>query len=261
MECSSGPGCKDNYKRTPSQLAFKVGPLKVLLIMPAKNSIKIYAENAIYHVYNRGVEKRIIFQDDQDYKVFLSYLKEYLSPPLKIEDLIKKSFDLKGRTFKGIARQPNNYSNQIELLAYCLMPNHFHLMIKQNENKNSINEFVQSLLVRYSMYFNKRYNRVGSLFQGKYKAVMVLDELYLLHLSRYIHLNPSEYTTDLVNSYSSYGEYLGIRNTDWVKPRPILLYFENEKANPEFKRINNYKNFVESYLKENLDILENIALE
>lgn len=229
--------------------------------MPAKNSIKIYAENTIYHVYNRGVEKRIIFQDDEDYKVFLSYLKEYLSRPPKPEELLLKTFSLKGRTFKGIPRQPRNYHQQIKLLAYCLMPNHFHLLVKQNENKDSLKEFMQSLLTRYSMYFNKKYERVGSLFQGKYKAIIVMDEMYLLHLSRYIHINPYEFTNDLVNAYSSYGEYLGTRHSNWIDPSLILAYFENKKFLPEFKKVITYKSFVENYTKRNKKDLENITLE
>jgi putative transposase len=229
--------------------------------MPAKNSIKIYAENTIYHAYNRGVEKRKIFLDEQDYKVFLNYLKEYLSPPPKPEERILKSFGLKGRTFKGIPRQVNNYHGKIELLAYCLMPNHFHLLIKQGNDKNVLKEFMQSLLTRYSMYFNKKYERIGSLFQGKYKAIIVMDEIYILHLSRYIHLNPYEYTKNLVEAYSSYGEYLGLRKTSWVNPNLILAYFENKKFLPEFKKTVSYKNFVEDYLKDATEILGNVTLE
>ena len=90
--------------------------MKVLLIMPAKNVLKVYVENSYYHIYNRGVEKRIIFKDDQDYGVFLGYLKEYLSPPNDVIKL-KQEFTLKGESFKGVPRQPNNYSKEIELLA------------------------------------------------------------------------------------------------------------------------------------------------
>lgn len=229
--------------------------------MPSKYSIRTYAENTIYHVYNRGVEKRKIFLDEQDYKVFLSYLKEYLSPPAKPEDVNKKVFRLRDRIFGAVPRLPNNYFNQIDLLAYCLMPNHIHLLIKQNDDKYSLREFIHSLLLRYSMYFNKKYNRVGSLFQGKYKAIIVVDEKYLLHLSRYIHINPLEYTKDLINAYSSYAEYLGIRNTTWIKPKLILNYFENQKPIPKTKSINTYKNFVENYIKENSDLINDLKLE
>lgn len=231
--------------------------------MAAKNSVKIYAENTIYHVYNRGVEKRKIFLDEQDYKVFLSYLREYLSPPPKPEDINKKMFRLRDRIFEAVPRLPKNYFNQIDLLAYCLMPNHIHLLIRQSDNRDSIKEFTHSLFLRYSMYFNKKYNRVGSLFQGKYKAIIVMDESYLLHLSRYIHINPLEYTEDLINAYSSFAEYLGIRSTNWIKPDLILSYFENQnqKMSFDFKHINTYKKFVENYIKENSDLINDLKLE
>ncbi len=229
--------------------------------MPSKYLIRFFAENTIYHVYNRGVEKRKIFLDSQDYKVFLSYLREYLSPPPKAGEIKQKVFYLKDRIFKGVTRQPNNYYGQIELLAYCLMPNHFHFLTKQNENRSSLKEFMHSLLLRYSMYFNKKYDRVGTLFQGKYKAIIVMDEVYLLHLSRYIHINPSEITGDLINAYSSYAEYLGVRNTSWINPNLILSYFENQKFLPEFKKAVTYKGFVKNYLKDNPEGLENLTLE
>lgn len=227
--------------------------------MPAKYSVKIYAENTIYHVYNRGVEKRTIFLDEQDYKVFLNYLKEYLSP--KSSDLKIRNIYVQGRTFTSIPRQPKNYSNKIDLLAYCLMPNHFHFVIKQKDDKDSLKEFMQSLFTRYSMYFNKKYSRVGSLFQGKYKAIIVMDETYLLHLSRYIHINPYEITNSLINWYSSYAEYLGIKHTPWIKTNLILNYFDNNKLLPEFKKVNTYQEFIENYIKDSKEFISDIILE
>src|SRR3989344_191933 len=97
--------------------------------MPARNSRKIYSDGGIYHIYNRGVEKRIIFEDEQDHKVFLNYLKEYLSP-FEAKELVKTTFVVRGSTHLGFKRKPKNYNNQLELLAYCLMPNHFHLILK-----------------------------------------------------------------------------------------------------------------------------------
>lgn len=225
--------------------------------MPARNSRKIYSDGGMYHVYNRGVEKRIIFEDEQDYKVFLKYLKEYLSPPSKSPT--KTSFLIRNQSYVGIERQPKNYNTQLELLAYCLMPNHFHLLIKAIQGK-SLKTFMQSLLTRYSMYFNKKYKRVGSLFQDRYKAVFVNEESYLLHLSRYIHLNPAEYTKDLLKAYSSYADYLGLRNTEWINSKLILSYFNN-KVLPDFVKVNSYKNFVENYKSDSKSILGNIIIE
>ncbi|OGM05243.1 hypothetical protein A2715_04795 [Candidatus Woesebacteria bacterium RIFCSPHIGHO2_01_FULL_39_32] len=226
--------------------------------MPAKNSRKIYVKNGYYHAYNRGVEKRNIFEDTQDYKVFLRYLKESLVPPNELK-INPKEFTLKGQAFKGVPRKPKNFHGKIELIAYCLMPNHFHLLLKQVDDI-SLQNFMQAIVTRFSIYFNKRYDRVGSLFQGRYKAVLILEDNYLLHLSRYIHLNPSEYTDNLVDAYSSYGEYLGLRKTKWVKPDFILNFFNKEVA-PEFKKVISYKDFVENYKKDSSEILGYLTLE
>ena len=224
--------------------------------MPAKNVLKLYVKGGYYHIYNRGVEKRIIFQDKQDYSVFLSFLKEYLSPK---EELIKTLFTLKGESFKGVPHQNKNYFENIKLICYCLMPNHFHLLINQSAEK-AVENFMRSLATRYSMYFNKKYDRIGSLFQGPYKAVLVTDDTYLLHLSRYIHLNPSEYADDLEKEYSSYTEYLRKRKTTWINPEIILKFFENN-TNKEFQKFNSYQKFVEEYKKDSSEILGRLTLE
>ncbi len=219
--------------------------------MPSRNQIKISIKGGYYHIYNRGVAKQPIFEDEQDYKVFLSYLKEYLSPEPNPKDLIK-SFTLQGSSFKGVPRQPKNYFKKIELLVYCLMPNHFHFIIKQI-HEGCLEGFMRSLCTRYSMYFNKKYNRVGHLFQGIYKASIVKSDEYLLHLSRYIHLNPSEYTKNLESAYSSYGEYLGLRKTEWINTKEILSFFK-ESSSDFLKTNHTYKDFVERYKDEMFDL-------
>ena len=80
--------------------------------MPARNSRKIYSDGGTYHVYNRGVEKRIIFEDEQDYKVMLNYLKEYLSPISK-NDIVKTTFLIRNSSYVGFKRKPKNYNNQL----------------------------------------------------------------------------------------------------------------------------------------------------
>lgn len=226
--------------------------------MPSRNVIKINITNGYYHVYNRGVEKRIIFEDAQDYKVFLNYLKEYLSPPPSLEERIKP-FILKGSSFQGIPHLPKNYFNQLELLAFCLMPNHFHLLIKQ-KGKGVMANFMRSLATRYSMYFNKKYSRVGPLFQGIYKAVMITNNNHLLHLTRYIHLNPLEQSSDLISAYSSYGTYLGIIKTPWISTMEVLSFFGQSKAD-FFKDINTYKAFVENHKVNTTSVLGELTIE
>jgi putative transposase len=226
--------------------------------MPTRNSVKIYVENGIYHIYNRGVEKRKIFIDDHDYSVFLKFLKEALSPvPPRQTSLT--TFTLQGQTFKGLPKLPKNFSGQLNLFAYCLMPNHFHLLIKQT-TANTVHHFMQSLITRYSLYFNKKYKRIGSLFQGRYKGTLALDDDYLLHLSRYIHRNPKDVTDNLKTYYSSYGEYLGLRNTAWVNTSYILDYFKPGTL-PGLKHINSYEDFVENYTEENTQLLDTFSYD
>lgn len=173
--------------------------------------------------------KGLIFVDDQDYSVFLSYLKEYLSQPTPpTEEEVRESTNTYVR---------KNYSREIELVSFCLMPNHFHLLLKQNKPR-SIEYFMRSLLVRYSIYFNKRYNRVGHLFQDVYKGILVEKEEYYLWLSRYVHRNPSELlksgSTLSDYPYSSYSYFLGKMKLDWLNAKSIL------------DLVKNYKSFVES---------------
>ncbi len=201
--------------------------------MPSKNLVKFYLPNSIYHIYNRGVEKRIIFDDDQDYNVFLSYIKEYLSP---------QGVTLRYRGLQG------KYHGEITLLAFCLMPNHLHLLIKQCD-KNSIKKFTQSLFTRYSMYFNKKHKRIGGLFQSTYKATNVIDTEHLLYISKYIHRNPSEITKNLTKVYSSYSDYLGLINTNWLNKQIVLDEF-NKSTYMKRNKINDYKYFVEEYKKD-----------
>jgi len=227
--------------------------------MPAKNIVKLYVEGGYYHIYNRGIDKQTIFLDDDHYRVFLSSLKQLLLPPDKVKPL-PHTFTVQGRTLHGITHKRKNYYGKIELLAYCLMPNHFHLLIHQPVQR-AIDQFMQSLSIRYSLFFNKTHKRVGPVFQSLYKAINVTEEPYLLHLSRYIHRNPLKYTKDLKNAYSSYGEYLGLRKTEWVKPEIVLSFFEPAKL-PFLKHTNTYKSFVE-YDNEELDqyIDSSLALE
>ena len=223
--------------------------------MPSKNRVKIYVENAYYHVYNRGVAKQEIFREIQDYKVFLKYLKDVLT-----ENKINKiPFSLRGRSFQATERQVKNFQNQIALIAFCLIPNHFHLLIKQ-KNKESMESFMRSLITRYASYFNKKYDRVGPVFQGRYKAALIRKDEYLLHLTRYIHLNPLEYTKDLTKAFSSYSVYVGMTKTSWVQPEFILKFFNNPVI-PELTKISDYKSFVENYKKDSVIVLGDLTLE
>ncbi len=223
--------------------------------MPARNTVKIYIENGFYHLYNRGVEKRDIFLDGQDYKVFLHFLKRYLTAPPESPDRIQPGwrFDL---------------FDKLDLVAYCLMPNHFHLLIKQ-VTRQAITDFMRALLNSYVRYFNEKYERVGTLFQGIYKGVLVENDSYLLHLTRYIHLNPSEVQpVDRLNlkgilenyPYSSYGEYLGKHRTTWIHPEEILSFFKTAQSTG-LSDYFSYQSFVEDYKEDSKTILGSLVID
>lgn len=199
--------------------------------MPGKNTIKEYAPENYYHVYNRGVEKRKIFLDEEDYTVFLGLIKKYLTGTNK---------NLKNRHLF------NNLGTEVSLLSYCLMPNHFHLLLFQ-KTSDGITKLMRRVTTGYVMYFNNKYDRVGGLFQGRYKAAHINGDTYLHHISRYIHLNPDNYKNW---PYSSYSYYLGQKNAKWLDTSPILSLFEDSPAQ--------YSEFVDDYAeaKKEIDILK-----
>ncbi|MEK7064492.1 MAG: transposase [Patescibacteria group bacterium] len=219
--------------------------------MPQKNSRKEYGAGGHYHVYNRGVEKRKIFLDEQDFKVFLGYMKFYL-----------EQSDLQGQALQGVSpsRAPKNYHGQIELLAYCLMPNHFHFLVKQTTDR-AIAEFMQSLILKYVMYFNKKYKRVGGLFQGRYKTVLISDERQFIYIAKYIHRNPIDILpagpgpAGLVEyKYSSYGNYLGVFKQSWVNTEDLLAYFSKANLRNTYQAFVEESGDVERVYKEMIDL-------
>jgi putative transposase len=187
--------------------------------MPRRNVIKQDAPDSFQHVYARGHSRHKIFIDEEDYITFLKLLERYLSA-----DEVRDPY--------GVP-YPNFY-NKLELLAYVLMPNHFHLLVYQHQ-MHAMSQFMQSLLTSYSRYFNKKYKRSGSLFESRYKASMINDESYLEHISRYIHLNPRQWQD---YEYSSLPYYLQQDEVSWIRPKRIRNMFETPVEYLEF--MNNY---------------------
>lgn len=198
--------------------------------MPARNLEKIYVEDGYYHVYSRGINKQKVFLDDQDYKMFLSLFKRYLSD--------EPTTDSKGREYPW-------YHKNISLVAYCLMSNHFHAFVYQKE-PHAIQELFKSVITAYGMYFNKKYDRQGPVFQSRYKASLILNDTYFEHISRYIHLNPNNHMN---YPYSSYQYYMKNKNASWIDTTPVMDGFKSAKE---------YEKFVADYKgqKEILDSLK-----
>lgn len=138
-----------------------------------------FAPEEYFHIYNRGTDKRSIFSNSDDYKRFIKtlYLCNSVNP-IKLRDVPKQmifSYE-RGETL-------------VDIGAYCLMPNHFHLLVR-SKNDTGVSSYMEKIQTSYSMYFNKRFGRSGSLFQGPFKAEIVDRDEYLKYLFAYIHLNP-----------------------------------------------------------------------
>src|SRR3989344_2005241 len=146
------------------------------------------ATGEIYHVYNRGVEKRKVFLQEQDYYRFVHDLFEFNDSEYTEKLYIPLSSRKPQIPEVGL---PEFHKRKllVDILSFCLMPNHFHLMLHQRTD-NGITEFMRKLGTGYTNFFNKKYERVGALFQGKYKAIHISKDHHLLYLPYYIHLNP-----------------------------------------------------------------------
>ncbi len=180
----------------------------------------------IYHIFNRGVEKRKVFLNNKDYNRFLEALSHYSSNELKFST--KSKLSPKKLESKGI--------ESVEVLGYCLMPNHFHFLLRQKVD-DGISKFVRNLLNSYTKYFNIKNDRVGPLFQGRFKAVMIDNDEQLIHVSRYIHLNPliANLVFDIESyQWSSYKTYLGLERSDFVKTATILELFRSKEDYKKF---------------------------
>jgi len=208
---------------------------------------KEFAKDEIYHIYNRGVSKMDIFIDEQDFKVFLSRLKENLFSELIDYSLLPK------QVIRRKVLPPNSY----DLISYCLMPNHFHILIKQNTNL-SISKIILKVFTGYSKYFNKKYGRVGPIFQDSFKAVRIHKNNQLLWVSYYIHKNPIE--AKIVKNikdykWNSYLEYVGLTSDPICKKDLILGQFQKSDNYHGYFKSNKYDKEVQTQLISHQDLL------
>lgn len=176
------------------------------------------SEGSIYHIYNRGNNKENIFFDEQDYKAFLFRIALAIGVD---KDRISNS-PLLENTKSRIRISPSP-KNTFKIHAFCLMPNHFHFLIEQN-SEEKIFKLLHRVCTSYSMYINKKYGRVGHLFQDRFKSVRVGTNEQLMLVSSYIHINPVK--DNLVSNseeykWSSYNDFVNnrsmpITNTDFI---------------------------------------------
>lgn len=190
-----------------------------------------FVNQSFYHVFNRGVEKRQIFSSEADYERFLQTMYYYQFSGPKPRFSTHKRF-----RSKDFDKNPKI----VEIICYCLMPNHFHLLIKQLRD-GGLQEFIRKSINSYTKYYNTKNKRVGPLFQGEFKATAIETDEQLLHLSRYIHLNP--YVSDLVEdpkdyNHSSYPYFVDLKEDLISVKQPVLDFF---------KKVEDYKSFISDY--------------
>lgn len=200
-----------------------------------------------YHIYNRAVNKQIIFHDINDYSRFI-FLILYFQSPLNFPQIGRHiTRYVKSRAF-DIAKEEIIKNRTVELVAFCIMPNHFHLIVKETEEKG-LATYMQRVLTAYSKYYNAKYGKTGHVFQGPYQAVRVEDDRQLLHLSAYIHRNPREiskwFNKEDKYEWSSYQDF--VKENRWEE----LLAVDIIKG--QFKDGKKYQDFVTTSLSKILD--------
>lgn len=210
----------------------------------------------IYHIFNKGIDGRITFNDVMDFDRALKTARYYRfsSTPMKLSQFLDLNVESRLKLEKNI-----NGEKIVSIICYCIMPNHFHFTLKQ-EVDGGISRFISQFVNSYTRYFNTRNKRIGQLFLDRFKNVLVDTDSQALHLSRYIHLNP--YSSNIVNNlkdlcnykWSSLPEYLGKIN-DNICDKDIIL--------SNFSEIPKYKKFVldrANYQRE-LKRIENLIVD
>ena len=174
-------------------------------------------ENGIfYHVYNCGVERRTIFLNERDYERFLDTIAYYLySPTIPYSQFLNLRTEIK-KSYLEVAQK----SKRVRILCYALMPNHFHILIKQ-EVAEGIRQFIADISNSYTKYFNLKRSRIGNLLQGTFKATSIENSESLLQVSRYIHLNP--YASSKVNWRRKLESYPYSSYQNWIRGKDDIL--------------------------------------
>lgn len=207
-----------------------------------------------YHIYNRGIDKRIIFKTRADYRRFmlLLYICNSKEESFRLDNLINQQH----KKYEEILIMDRG-EKLVSIGAWCLMPNHFHILLKQ-EIDGGITKFMRKIGTGFSMYFNIKYERKGALFGGLFKSKLIdSDDNYMRQLFAYLHLNPldlgfpdwetninssSKEMKEFIESYD-YSSYQDILNSDRLEKRIINL----ENFPDYFEEINSFKDFVENY--------------
>jgi REP element-mobilizing transposase RayT len=207
--------------------------------MPSRNILRQELDGGFYHVYARGASKKAICLDETDRQKFINLFARYLSA----QRAVSKTGEL----------YPN-YHGRVRLLAFCLMGNHFHLFVWQ-QSQGDLSVFMRSVMTSYVRYFNLRHRQSGSLFESRFKASLIYDDAYLVHISRYIHLNPRSWKH---YPYSSIGYYRKGGEPDWLETSVVLERFAGRSAYLQFLYdYEDYKSMFDEIKYDLADGLEN----
>jgi putative transposase len=213
--------------------------------------------NEFYHVFNRGVARQPTFKVKKDYERFMLCMTyySYESVPIKLSRLLTMHDEDRVRILSELSSQN---SKKVDIISYVLMPNHFHMLLRQVVD-NGISKYMKQAINSYSKYFNTRHERVGPMFQGVFKAVRIETDEQLIHLSRYIHLNPFVSSIvkekDLVSyPWSSLPVFLGVKNDSLISTEPVTQYFSDMEK---------YKRFVFDHMNyaRKLEVIKHILHE
>jgi len=189
-----------------------------------------FAENEFYHIYNRGVDKRKIFLDESDFSRFWLYLNLLNDQRDGIMDQWKNyKRDSKNPTLEEFKRRElSSRRPLVEIVAYCFNPNHYHFIFKQKVKKG-IEKFMHKIGTGYTNYFNLKRKRIGSLFQGSFKASHIKSNELLLYLSVYVNCNSEVHGIAKAENYRwcSFPDYIGKRKEGLCKTKEILEQFKN----------------------------------
>jgi len=205
--------------------------------MPGRKDI--FQNGKIYHIFNKTIDNRKIFENPKNARIFLDTIQYYRSSKITTSFSTFNRLSQKDRQylFEDILNPERFY---VDILAFCLMPTHYHLLIKQKRDKG-IKIFVGNIANSFTRYFNIKFHRKGPLFLPRFQSRFILTEGALLHVSRYIHLNP--YSSGMILNienlvdypWSSFGTYIISSNKYQINIDEILESFRDK---------NEYKQFV-----------------
>ncbi|MFA4817625.1 MAG: transposase [Parcubacteria group bacterium] len=197
-----------------------------------------FANDEYYHICNRGVDKREVFLDNFDYYRFLLSMQEFNRTD-PIGSIFENSFRKDKKINSPVWGRVSVYKIEklVEVVAYCLNPNHYHFILKQLSD-NGISKFMLKLGSGYSSYFNNKTKRSGSLFQGPFKAIHINSNEYLLHVSAYVNCNSEIHGAHKADNYKwcSFPEYIGEKKGGLCNKEIILGQFKNKEEYKEYAR-------------------------